>query len=61
LGKVNTPEGTIDNATLGGKVPTQEEAIKMIEESGGTVDRVEPPHAEGGVSTHTESWHINYN
>jgi hypothetical protein len=60
LNKVNTPEGRIDNPDLGGKVPSKEEAVKMIEESGGRVNRIEPPHAADGVSTHTESWHINY-
>jgi RHS repeat-associated protein len=45
--------------TLNGKVPTREEALKMIEENGGTVIRDEAGHAPGGVSTHTEP-HINY-
>jgi RHS repeat-associated protein len=45
--------------TLGGKVPTQAEASKMIEESGGTVDRIEEGHGPGSVSTHSYP-HINY-
>lgn len=49
--------GTHDS--LGGKVPTREEATRMIEESGGKVDRQDAGHAPGGVSTHTEP-HINY-
>jgi RHS repeat-associated protein len=49
--------GTHEN--LGGKVPTREEATRMIEESRGTVDRQDAGHAPGGVSTHTEP-HINY-
>jgi RHS repeat-associated protein len=50
------------NATLldvGGKIPTQAEAVHMIESEGGTVVRIEAAHPEGGVSTHTFP-HINY-
>ncbi len=49
--------GTHEN--LGGKVPTREEATRMIRESGGLVERQDPGHTPGGVSTHTEP-HINY-
>jgi hypothetical protein len=45
--------------TLGGKVPTQDEAIKMIEESGGRVDRIEEGHGADSVSPHDYP-HINY-
>jgi RHS repeat-associated protein len=45
--------------TLNGKVPTRAEATRMIEESGGKVERQDAGHAPGGVSTHTEP-HINY-
>ena len=46
--------------TLNGKVPTRDEAIKMIEESGGTVDRQEyVGHGFGSESTHDYP-HINY-
>jgi RHS repeat-associated protein len=45
--------------TLNGKVPTKGEAIKMIEESGGRVDRIEEAHGPGSVSTHDYP-HINY-
>jgi RHS repeat-associated protein len=44
---------------LQGIVPTQGQATEMIQQSGGTVDRVEGPHASGGISTHTYD-HINY-
>lgn len=60
LNKVNTSNGTIDNRSLGGKVPTQEEAVKMIEESGGKVERIEPGHGPDSVSSHQDNWHINY-
>jgi RHS repeat-associated protein len=59
LNKVNTPEGTVDNQTLGGKVPTQEEAVKLIEESGGKVERIEEGHGPDSVSHHDYP-HINY-
>lgn len=61
LNKANTPEGTINNQTLGpnGKIPTQSEAIQMIEESGGKVERIEAGHGPDSVSTHDYP-HINY-
>jgi RHS repeat-associated protein len=59
LNKVNTPEGTVDNQTLGGKVPTQDEAVRMIEESGGKVERIEEGHGPDSVSHHDYP-HINY-
>jgi RHS repeat-associated protein len=48
-----------DHPDLNGKVPTREEANRMIQESGGTVDRNDPGHSPGGVSSHTEP-HVNY-
>lgn len=45
--------------TLNGRVPTREEAVRMIEESGGKVDRIEEGHHPDGDSTHHEP-HINY-
>ena len=60
LNKINTPEGTIDNQALGnGKIPTQQEAIQMIEESGGRVERIEEGHGPDSVSHHDYP-HINY-
>jgi hypothetical protein len=45
---------------LNGKVPTQEEAVRMIEENGGKIDRMDiEGHPPGGVSDHTYP-HINY-
>jgi RHS repeat-associated protein len=44
---------------LNGKVPTRDEAIKMIEESGGSVRRIEGAHGFGSESTHDYP-HINY-
>jgi len=45
--------------TLNGKVPTKAEAIEMIKESGGTIDRIEEAHGPDSVSTHDYP-HINY-
>ncbi|HWW16044.1 MAG TPA: RHS repeat-associated core domain-containing protein [Candidatus Dormibacteraeota bacterium] len=60
LNEVNTPQGTVDRTSLNGKVPTEEEAVKMIEDAGGEVRDVERVgHAEGGVTPHTYP-HINY-
>jgi hypothetical protein len=44
---------------IDGKVPTQEEAVAMILESGGEIVRIEDAHAIGGDSTHTFP-HINF-
>jgi RHS repeat-associated protein len=52
---VRTP-GT--HEALEGLVPTFEEAKELIQEAGGTIDRVEE-HAPGGVSPHAYP-HINY-
>jgi RHS repeat-associated protein len=49
--------GTHEN--LGGKVPTQDEAVQMIEESGGSIDRIEEGHGPESVSSH-KGPHINY-
>jgi RHS repeat-associated protein len=49
--------GTHEN--LGGKVPTQDEAVQMIRESGGEIDRIEEGHGPESVSSHNEP-HINY-
>lgn len=43
---------------LAGKVPTQSEAVAMIESQGGTLLRIES-HPPGGISAHTFP-HINY-
>ena len=56
IGQLRQP-GT--HNTLNGKVPTRQEATRMIEESGGKVDRQEAGHPPGGVSTHHDP-HINY-
>jgi hypothetical protein len=45
--------------TIGGKIPTIQEAIDMIQSNGGRVECVDSAHPEGGVSTHTYP-HINY-
>ena len=44
--------------TLNGRIPTREEAVRMIEEIGGTVVRIEEGHPPGR-STHNDP-HINY-
>ena len=56
-GNVNTVKsgGTIEN--LNGKVPTQQEAIDLIKESGGKVNRIEGPHE--APNPHNFD-HINY-
>lgn len=48
-----------DHETVGGRIPTEEEAVRMIAHNGGAVDRIEPSHRPGGVSSHTYD-HINY-
>ena len=45
--------------TLGGKVPTRDEATRMIEESGGKVIRQDAAHGPESVSSHDYP-HINY-
>ena len=45
--------------TINGRVPTREEAVRLIEESGGKIERIEEGHHPDGDSTHTEP-HINY-
>ena len=45
--------------SLNGKVPTREEATRMIEERGGKVIRSEGAHGADSVSTHNYP-HINY-
>jgi hypothetical protein len=42
---------------LNGQLPTQQEAIDLINEAGGTVNRIEGPHNE--PNTHNFN-HINY-
>ncbi len=59
LNEPNTSQGTVDRRNLLGKVPTKDEAVKMIEDAGGKVERIEEGHAPGGVSTHPNR-HINY-
>jgi hypothetical protein len=41
-------------------VPTYAEAEALIAEAGGTIVRVEGPHAAGGVAGHINFNHINY-
>jgi hypothetical protein len=48
----------ITHESVGGIIPTQSEAIEMIEAGGGKVQRIEM-HEPGGVSNHTYP-HINY-
>jgi hypothetical protein len=52
------PGGVI--RTVKGKVPTYEEAVALIEKAGGTIQRVEGPHAAGGVAGHIDFTHINW-
>jgi hypothetical protein len=59
LNEVNTPEGRVERPDLNGKVPTKEEAIRMIKDAGGKVKRIEGPHGPDSVSTHKYP-HINY-
>jgi RHS repeat-associated protein len=47
--------GTIE--TVGGRIPTQAEANMLIEDAGGTVQRIEPPHLPPNVHQYP---HINY-
>ncbi len=44
---------------VNGRVPTREEAIGLIEKSGGKIERIEEGHSSEGPSTHTGP-HINY-
>jgi hypothetical protein len=46
--------------TVGGKVPTYEEAVSLIQEAGGTIQRVEGSHAGSAVAGHIDFAHINY-
>src|SRR5262249_48657633 len=46
--------------TVQGHVPTYEEAVQLIQEAGGTIQRVEGAHAAGGVAGHIDFNHINY-
>jgi RHS repeat-associated protein len=48
-----------DHPTVQGKIPTYEEAVRLIRAAGGKIDRVEEAHPADGVSTHTYP-HINY-
>ena len=43
-----------------GLVPTYEEAVQLIQEAGGTIQRVDKPHAAGGVAGHIDFPHINF-
>jgi len=49
--------GTIEN--FNGNVASEAEARRLIEQSGGTINRVEGAHPKGGVSNHNYP-HINY-
>ncbi len=46
--------------TVVGKVPTFEEAVRLIKRANGTIQRVEGPHAAEGVAAHIDFLHINY-
>jgi RHS repeat-associated protein len=46
--------------SVAGKVPTYEEAVALIQKAGGTIQRVEGPHAAGGVAGHIDFPHINW-
>jgi hypothetical protein len=55
--EISRPE---THRTIQGKVPTQDEAIRLIRAARGKITEIEPSgHPEGGVSTHTYP-HINY-
>jgi hypothetical protein len=45
--------------TIKGQVPSEKEAIDLINEAGGKVQRIEPAHGPGSVSSHDYP-HINY-
>jgi len=46
--------------TVNGKVPTRQEAVKMIEENGGKVQRIEGAHGPDSVAAEHNFSHINY-
>jgi hypothetical protein len=45
---------------LNGKVPTREEAVRMIEENGGKIQRIEGGHGPQSVAAEHDFTHINY-
>jgi RHS repeat-associated protein len=47
------------HVTAGGRIPTEDEAVRMIAHNGGTIERIQAGHDPGGVSPHTYD-HINY-
>jgi RHS repeat-associated protein len=60
LNEVNTPQNTADHQDLNGKVPSRDDAKRMIEEAGGKVVRgEEQAHGPDSVSHHDYP-HINY-
>lgn len=54
----STEEGVIHS--VGGRVPTEAEALRLIKEAGGTVQRIEETHAGSVVAGHIDFPHINY-
>jgi hypothetical protein len=48
-----------DHTEVQGKVPTYDEAVRLIEDAGGKIVRTEPGHDPAGESTHLYP-HINY-
>jgi hypothetical protein len=45
---------------IAGKIPTYEEAVQLIKEAGGTIQRVEGPHIGSRVAGHIDYNHINF-
>ena len=54
------PQGGHVLRTVGGRVPTYQEAVALIERAGGTIVRFDGPHPPGGVAGHIDFAHINY-
>ena len=50
--------GVIQN--IGGRIPTYDEAIYLIKDAGGTVQRVDKSHAGSRVAGHIDFPHINF-
>lgn len=45
---------------IDGKVASYDEAVRLIEEAGGTIQRVDPSHAGSLVAGHIDFAHINF-
>jgi RHS repeat-associated protein len=57
---VNTVSCGGEVRAIAGKVATYEEAVKLIEEAGGTIQRVEEAHLPSSVAASIDYKHINY-